>query len=152
MEATGLAYLSLAAAREFGIDLDDEADAAVEDFLTSPAQVPRSSALPNNLLCSAWLRLLGHHPHPFTMRSLCTRPRHRYKSVCTSQAGACARAGRLCPTIASIPSGQGRLGASQIVCVMMFQGRDDSPEMSCMQHKEHDLPGQSSKPQKALAL
>ncbi len=39
LEATGLAYLSLAAARELRVELSDDADAAVEDFLTSPAQV-----------------------------------------------------------------------------------------------------------------
>lgn len=49
LEATGLAYLSLAAARELGIDLDDEADAAVEDFLTSPAQVLSKSGTSGNL-------------------------------------------------------------------------------------------------------
>ncbi|KAK9833800.1 hypothetical protein WJX74_006285 [Apatococcus lobatus] len=49
VEATGLAYLSLAAARELGIDLDDEADAAVEQFLTSPAQVLEKSGTSGSL-------------------------------------------------------------------------------------------------------
>ena len=39
LEATGLAYLSLAAARELRVELDEQADSAVEDFLASPAKV-----------------------------------------------------------------------------------------------------------------
>lgn len=73
MEATGLAYLSLAAARELGIDLDDEADAAVEDFLTSPAQVPCSLALPQIQLYFAFpLPLATHLEHFGSMHVLCS--------------------------------------------------------------------------------